>query len=117
MLARFSILCGPDSLPEQNCSQRCCLSTCRISNPSGISSHARVSAQGDLAAYPSDSRKQQEAVWAVAATDAFQWGYDPVHYGVPEGSYATDPDGPARIFEYRWVLCKQASNWWKLGSG
>ena len=37
----------------------------------------------------------------MAATDAFQWGYDPVHYGVPEGSYATDPDGPARILEYR----------------
>ncbi len=37
----------------------------------------------------------------MAATDAYQWGYDPVHYGVPEGSYATDPDGPARILEYR----------------
>ena len=57
--------------------------------------------QGDLASYPSDSPMQQEAVWAVAATDAYQWGYDPVHYGVPEGSYSTDPDGPARILEYR----------------
>ena len=27
--------------------------------------------------------------------------YDPVHYGVPEGSYASDPDGPARIREHR----------------
>jgi pullulanase/glycogen debranching enzyme len=40
-------------------------------------------------------------VWAVAAVDAYQWGYDPVHWGVPEGSYASDPDGPARIREYR----------------
>ena len=110
MLARFSTPRGADSLPEQSCSQHCCLSSCRSRIPlHGISSHARLSAQGDLAAYPSDSPKQQEAVWAVAATDAFQWGYDPVHYGVPEGSYATDPDGPARILEYRWVLCKQAS--------
>ena len=31
----------------------------------------------------------------------FNWGYDPVHYGVPEGSYASNPDGPARILEYR----------------
>lgn len=83
----------------------------------GISSHARLSAQGDLAAYPSDSPKQQEAVWAVAATDAFQWGYDPVHYGVPEGSYATDPDGPARILEYRWALRKPTPHWWRLESG
>lgn len=33
---------------------------------------------------------------AVADSDGFNWGYDPVHYGVPEGSYATDPDGVAR---------------------
>ncbi|EIE23312.1 alpha-1,6-glucosidase, partial [Coccomyxa subellipsoidea C-169] len=60
--------------------------------------------EGDLASYPSDSPKQQEAVWAVAATDAYQWGYDPVHYGVPEGSYATNPDGPTRILEYRCMV-------------
>ncbi|BDA50310.1 Pullulanase [Coccomyxa sp. Obi] len=60
--------------------------------------------EGDLASYPSDSPKQQEAVWAVAATDAYQWGYDPVHYGVPEGSYATNPDGPARILECRMMV-------------
>ena len=62
--------------------------------------------QGDLASCASDSPEQQEAVWAVAATDAFQWGYDPVHYGVPEGSYATDPDGSVRILEYR---CESSS--------
>ena len=27
--------------------------------------------------------------------------YDPVHYGVPEGSYASNPDGSARIREHR----------------
>ena len=30
---------------------------------------------------------------AVADTDGFNWGYDPWHYTVPEGSYATDPNG------------------------
>ncbi len=33
---------------------------------------------------------------SIADSDGFNWGYDPVHYGVPEGSYATDPDGIAR---------------------
>ena len=28
-------------------------------------------------------------------------GYDPVHYGVPEGSYSTNPDGAARVVEFR----------------
>ena len=33
--------------------------------------------------------------------DGFNWGYDPVHYGVPEGSYASDPNGASRILEFR----------------
>ncbi|PZF83416.1 pullulanase-type alpha-1,6-glucosidase [Jiangella anatolica] len=44
---------------------------------------------------------QQECTSAVAATDGFNWGYDPLHYTVPEGSYATDPDGPGRTREFR----------------
>jgi pullulanase/glycogen debranching enzyme len=27
--------------------------------------------------------------------------YDPVHYGVPEGSYSTAPDGAMRVLEFR----------------
>ena len=35
--------------------------------------------------------------------EAFNWGYDPVYYNIPEGSYATDlTDGTARIRQ-----CKQ----------
>jgi pullulanase-type alpha-1,6-glucosidase len=56
---------------------------------------------GDLAGFPPDSERQQAAVTAVAAEDAFNWGYDPWHYTVPEGSYATNPDGPARVLEFR----------------
>ncbi|MBP7148766.1 MAG: pullulanase-type alpha-1,6-glucosidase [Acidobacteria bacterium] len=56
---------------------------------------------GDLASYPPDSDQQQAAVMAVADRDPYNWGYDPFHYMVPEGSYATDPDGPARIREFR----------------
>ncbi|MBT9501686.1 MAG: DUF3372 domain-containing protein [Burkholderiaceae bacterium] len=49
-----------------------------------------------------DSEAQQAAVMAVAATDCFNWGYDPFHFNAPEGSYATDPaDGARRIIEFR----------------
>ncbi|MBW8899663.1 MAG: pullulanase-type alpha-1,6-glucosidase [Massilia sp.] len=49
-----------------------------------------------------DSTAQQAAVAAVADTDCFNWGYDPVHYDAPEGSYATDADdGAVRVREFR----------------
>ncbi len=56
---------------------------------------------GDLSVYPADSREQQAAVARVADSDGYNWGYDPYHYGVPEGSYSTDPDGPKRVREFR----------------
>ncbi|MCI3240216.1 pullulanase-type alpha-1,6-glucosidase [Streptomyces spinosisporus] len=55
----------------------------------------------DLASYAADSDQQQECVAKTAAKDAYNWGYDPFHYTVPEGSYATDPDGTARTVEFR----------------
>ena len=37
-----------------------------------------------------------------AAKDGFNWGYDPLNYNVPEGSYSTDPaNGAVRVKEYR----------------
>ncbi len=50
---------------------------------------------------PHTGPQAQAAVEDSRDHDAFNWGYDPYHYGVPEGSYATDPNGPARIVEYR----------------
>ncbi|QBJ90248.1 pullulanase-type alpha-1,6-glucosidase [Streptomyces seoulensis] len=55
----------------------------------------------DLASFPADSDKQQECVAKTAAKDAYNWGYDPFHYTVPEGSYATDPDGTGRTVQFR----------------
>ncbi|MFL6193707.1 MAG: pullulanase-type alpha-1,6-glucosidase [Thermoanaerobaculia bacterium] len=57
--------------------------------------------EGDLASFPPDSTEQQARVRAIADRDGFNWGYDPWHYTVPEGSYSTDPDGPARVVEFR----------------
>lgn len=37
----------------------------------------------------------------IRPLDGFNWGYDPFHYNVPEGSYASSGDGVARIIEFR----------------
>ncbi|AWK08209.1 pullulanase-type alpha-1,6-glucosidase [Streptomyces spongiicola] len=55
----------------------------------------------DLKAYPPDSEEQQACVARTAAKDAYNWGYDPLHYTVPEGSYASDPEGTRRTVEFR----------------
>jgi pullulanase-type alpha-1,6-glucosidase len=55
----------------------------------------------DLSKYSPDSDQQQAGVSRIADNDPYNWGYDPFHYGVPEGSYSTDPDGPTRILEFR----------------
>ncbi len=54
-----------------------------------------------LQTLPPDSPRQQEIIEAMRARDGFNWGYDPFHYTVPEGSYATEPDGAGRIREFR----------------
>ncbi|WP_226966696.1 pullulanase-type alpha-1,6-glucosidase [Streptomyces phaeolivaceus] len=58
----------------------------------------------DPSAYPADSEEQQKCVAKAAAKDGFNWGYDPYHYTVPEGSYATDPDGTRRTVEFRQMV-------------
>ena len=41
-------------------------------------------------------------VIATQNSDCFNWGYDPLVYGVPEGSYSTNAgDGSARVREFR----------------
>ncbi|WBB54024.1 pullulanase-type alpha-1,6-glucosidase [Verrucosispora sp. WMMD573] len=58
----------------------------------------------DLAALPPDSERQQECVAAVKETDGYNWGYDPLHYTVPEGGYAVDPEGAGRTTEFRQMV-------------
>ncbi|MBE9524554.1 MAG: pullulanase-type alpha-1,6-glucosidase [Chloroflexi bacterium] len=57
-----------------------------------------------LETYPPDSDLQQADVNATRTTDGFNWGYDPLHYTVPEGSYSTNPDGSTRILEFRHMV-------------
>lgn len=51
-----------------------------------------------------ESPEQQAAIGKTRAQDGFNWGYDPLHYGVPEGSYSTQPQGPQRILEFRQMV-------------
>lgn len=46
---------------------------------------------------------QQATIYPVRSVDGFNWGYDPLHWGTPEGSYATagNQDGGNRNLQYR----------------
>ncbi len=54
-----------------------------------------------LASYLPSSEDAKELVAAMKQYDSFNWGYDPHHFIAPEGSYATDAEGTARIVETR----------------
>jgi pullulanase-type alpha-1,6-glucosidase len=54
-----------------------------------------------LAGLAGDSDQQQVIAGYMKNLDAFNWGYDPLHYGAPEGSYASTAEGTARIVEFR----------------
>ena len=38
-------------------------------------------------------------------SEGYNWGYDPVNYNVPEGSYSSNPaDGYTRVNEYKQMV-------------
>jgi len=49
------------------------------------------------------TRPQEITNW-MRQLDGFNWGYDPYHFGVPEGSYSTDPTDETRIREFRGMV-------------
>ncbi|BFM12924.1 hypothetical protein R50072_30770 [Simiduia litorea] len=54
-----------------------------------------------LQSYEPTSNDAKNLVEELRGYDGFNWGYDPVLFNVPEGSYASDADGIARIKELR----------------
>ena len=54
-----------------------------------------------LESYDPLSDKARALSGVIASLDGFNWNYDPQHFNAPEGSYATDPEGFARIKEMR----------------
>ncbi len=56
----------------------------------------------DMPSAAADSEIQQEIAAKNQKLDCFNWGYDPAHFGAPEGSYASDAqNGAKRIIEFR----------------
>ena len=47
------------------------------------------------------SQTPQTTVASTAATDCYNWGYDPRHFGVPTGAYSTDGSAMERVRNFR----------------
>jgi pullulanase len=65
---------------------------------------ANRSEPAKLTGYSATSEVPQQKVGMVRDKDSYNWGYDPFHYSVPEGSYASDPNGSARTLEFRQMV-------------
>ncbi len=57
-----------------------------------------------LNSYDPSTGAAQSLMNDLRMLDSFNWGYDPFHYTVPEGSYATDANGAQRILEFRQMV-------------
>jgi len=58
----------------------------------------------DLESFAPDSTEQQACIQQIADADGYNWGYDPLHWTTPEGSYAVNPDGGSRTIEFRTMV-------------
>ena len=63
--------------------------------------NANATIESVLQSYLPYESKAQELVQSMRAIDGFNWGYDPHHFIAVEGSYASNPEGIARIKEVR----------------
>ncbi|KAG5397542.1 hypothetical protein IGI04_019356 [Brassica rapa subsp. trilocularis] len=50
-----------------------------------------------LEGLPPDSAEAQARITEIKNDDGFNWGYNHVLWGVPKGSYASDPTGPCAL--------------------
>ncbi|GHE78002.1 hypothetical protein GCM10011501_02120 [Thalassotalea profundi] len=57
-----------------------------------------------LTSFDANSGDAQALVEELRTVDNYNWGYDPFHYTVPEGSYAQNPEGVTRIVEFRQMV-------------
>ncbi len=48
----------------------------------------------------------QAIIESLRQHDNYNWGYDPFHYTVPQSSYAVNPDGFARVLEFRAMVAQ-----------
>ncbi|MAD16757.1 MAG: pullulanase [Alteromonadaceae bacterium] len=78
---------------------------CRLNRQAAVcdEENADASLQSVFDSYDAiaEPQKAQALTEQMRGDDRFNWGYDPYHFNVPEGSYATDADGVTRIKEMR----------------
>lgn len=60
-----------------------------------------ISLRSHLQSLPTDDDSIEVIISQLREFDNYNWGYDPFHYTVPEGSYANNPEASARIVEFR----------------
>ncbi len=79
---------------------------CVVNPDAGVCGEESDSAviQDVLASYNQYSDEAKNLVEAMRGTDSFNWGYDPKHFNVPDGIYASNPDGVTRILEMRSMI-------------
>lgn len=63
-----------------------------------------LSLQEILTGFDPLSNDAQHVISELREFDNYNWGYDPFHYTVPEGSYAKQPEGKARLIEFRQMV-------------
>lgn len=66
--------------------------------------NSEQSVESLLNSFDVSSARAQEVVSELRRFDNFNWGYDPLHYTVPEGSYALNPHGKSRLVEFREMI-------------
>lgn len=80
----------------------------RSANPDSIaacnSGSKAVTIRSLLESYDSTSTQARDLMEALKTMDGFNWGYDPQHFNAPEGNYASDADGAARVKEMRAMI-------------
>lgn len=59
-----------------------------------------------LTSLNSRSGDTQAIIESLRQQDNYNWGYDPFHYTVPQSSYAINPEGVARIIEFRAMVAQ-----------
>ncbi len=75
-----------------------------IEKTDGYCADASGTIEAKLASFDPATGDAQALMGDLRALDSFNWGYDPYHYTVPEGSYATDAEGTTRIKEFRQMV-------------
>lgn len=67
-----------------------------------------------LSSFDPMTGQAQAVMEHIRGYDNYNWGYDPYHYTVPEGSYAIESKGFARLVEFRRMVQALHSNGFRV---